>query len=71
MVSADVDSENEASLKLLRNFGFRQIGGNVVESDKWRSESLRMELMIRMEVKKEEEMLGDELGRSSEDTVRG
>lgn len=32
-VNADVDPENEASMKLLRKFAFRQVGGNRVKVD--------------------------------------
>lgn len=43
-MAADVKPENEASLKLLRNCGFRQVGANIMESYLGNSERLRMEL---------------------------
>lgn len=43
-VNADVDPENGASMKLLRKFAFRQVGGNRVKVDTGYATYLRMEL---------------------------
>ena len=43
-VWATVNSENEASIKLLRASGFIQCGTNLVESSQGKSEGLNMEL---------------------------
>lgn len=43
-VWATVNSENEASIKLLRTYGFMQCGSNLVESSQGKSEGLNMEL---------------------------
>ena len=44
-VHADVNPDNEASLKLLRNAGFIQVGEDIVESYVGHCEQLRMELL--------------------------
>ena len=43
-VWADVNLENEASLKVLKKSGFKQVGNNIIESSEKMHESLRMEL---------------------------
>ena len=44
MVWATVNSDNEASIKLLRTSGFTQCGTNIVELSEGRSEGLHMEI---------------------------
>lgn len=43
-VWAEVDLENEASVRVLKKFGFIQVGNKVAESCTGRTESLRMRL---------------------------
>ena len=43
-VWAEVNLENEASVKVLKKSGFIQVGNNIIESCAGKSESLRMEL---------------------------
>ena len=65
-VWADVNLENEASLKVLKKSGFIRVGNNVIESSAGKHESLRMELTNPVGGGEEEEEEEEEEGEGGE-----